>query len=72
MNQDAVFMNSLRAVFRMQPLYQDGRSLSGVREEETWMPTLHESNHVTPGKKKRFLEAHHPFEDWQTKVGEAG
>ena len=55
-------MNSLRAVLRMGPLCQDGRGDARLRESGTWMPTFPSSGHVTPGKKKRFLEAHHPFD----------
>lgn len=45
MNQDAAFMNSLRAVFRMQPLYPDGRGR--VREQlGSWMPGFREVSHT--------------------------
>jgi hypothetical protein len=42
-NPDAPFINSLRAVFRMPPLYPDGRGR--VREQTgDWMPGFREVN----------------------------
>lgn len=47
MTQDlAIFMNSLRAVFHMGPLYHDGRGDARDKEDATWLPAFRETGHV--------------------------